>query len=405
MIILRLIILFVLFSINSSHAHYFSESFSKWNISNQDIKVNFNLLELEATRILKIDKYQKLLSNNLSENEIFKIYLEKNLFVESEGIGCDLKDDAKILSSKEGYLRVELNYKCPFSSDIKIVNNALFYLIDSHIHIARIYRNNSILLEKALFFNDQSIHINEEVKEKKIFEQFSNFIHSGFNHIISGYDHLIFVLGLLLLINNFKLLFLAITGFTIGHSITLALTALEIVIPNISLIEAIIGFTIMFVALEYFNEKQNSPYISIAFLITLSTALLILSVINILHIPVFLLTGLLIISISYFLIKNYYTTGDKLLISLTVAFGLIHGFGFGSFLMSTNFDTSQTIISLLGFNLGVEIGQLVFVGLILLIYKILITLKINNVIIFSKDLFFIITLSMGMFWYIQRLFI
>ena len=405
MIILRLIILFVLFSINSSHAHYFSESFSKWNISNQDIKVNFNLLELEATRILKIDKYQKLLSNNLSENEIFKIYLEKNLFVETEGVKCDLKDDTKILSSKEGYLRVELNYKCPFSSNIKIVNNALFYLIDSHIHIARIYQDNSILLEKALFFNDQSIHINEEVKEKKNFEQFSNFIHSGFNHIIGGYDHLIFVLGLLLLINNFKLLFLAITGFTIGHSITLALTALEIVIPNISLIEAIIGFTIMFVALEYFNEKQNSPYISIALLISLSTALLILSVINILHIPVFLLTGLLIISISYFLIKNYYTTGDKLLISLTVAFGLIHGFGFGSFLMSTNFDTSQTIVSLLGFNLGVEIGQLVFVGLILLIYKIIITLKMNNVIILSKDLFFIITLSMGMFWYIQRLFI
>ena len=88
-----------------------------------------------------------------------------------------------------------------------------------------------------------------------------------------------------------------------------------------------------------------------------------------------------------------------------MAFGLIHGFGFGSFLMSTNFDTSQTIVSLLGFNLGVEIGQLVFVGLILLIYKIFITLKMNNVIIFSKDLFFIMTLSMGMFWYVQRLFI
>ena len=405
MIILRLIILFVLFSINSSHAHYFSESFSKWNISNQDIKVNFNLLELEATRILKIDKYKNLLSNNLSENEIFKIYLENNLFVESEGMGCYLKDDTKILSSKEGYLRVELNYKCPFSSNIKIVNNALFYLIDSHIHIARIYQNNSILLEKALFFNDQSIHINEAVKEKKNFEQFSNFMHSGFNHIIGGYDHLIFVLGLLLLINNLKLLFLSITGFTIGHSITLALTALEIIIPNISLIEAIIGFTIMFVALEYFNKKQNSPYTSIVFLISLSAVLIILSVINILHIPVFLLTGLLIISISYFLIKNYYSSSDKLLISLTVAFGLIHGFGFGSFLMSTNFDTSQAIVSLLGFNLGVEIGQLVFVSLILLIYKIFIALKMNNVIIFSKDLFFIITFSMGMFWYIQRLFI
>ena len=405
MINLRLIILIVLLSINSAQSHYFSESFSKWNISNQEIKVNFNLLELEATRILKIDDYQKLLSNNLSENEIFQIYLEKNLFVESENIRCDLKDDSKILTSKEGYLRVELNYKCPFSSNIKIVNNALFYLIDSHIHIARVYRGGNILLEKALFFNDQSIYIDEEVKEKNIFEQFSNFINLGFDHIISGYDHLIFLFGLLLLINSLKLLLLIITGFTIGHSITLALTTLEIVIPNVNLIEAIIGFTIMFVALEYFNKKQNSPYISIAFLISLSAVMLLMSMINVLHVPLFLLTGLLIISIGYFLIKNYYPTGDTLLISLTVAFGLIHGFGFGSFLMNTNFDTSQAIVSLLGFNLGVEIGQLVFVGLILLVYKLFSTLKLSKVITFSKDLFFIITLSMGMFWYVQRLLI
>jgi len=402
---LRLIVLLILFSINSAQSHYFSESFSKWNISNQEIKVNFNLLELEATRILKIDDYQKLLSNNLSENEIFQIYLEKNLFVESENIRCDLKDDSKILSSKEGYLRVELNYKCPFSSNIKIVNNALFYLIDSHIHIARVYRGGNILLEKALFFNDQSIYIDEEVKEKNIFEQFSNFINLGFDHIISGYDHLIFLFGLLLLINSLKLLLLVITGFTIGHSITLALTTLEIVIPNVNLIEAIIGFTIMFVALEYFNKKQNSPYISIAFLISLSAVMLLMSMINVLHVPMFLLTGLLIISIGYFLIKNYYPTGDTLLISLTVAFGLIHGFGFGSFLMNTNFDTSQTIVSLLGFNLGVEIGQIIFVGLILLIHKFFSTLKLSKVILFSKDLFFIITLSMGMFWYVQRLLI
>ena len=402
---LRLIVLLILFSINSAQSHYFSESFSKWNISNQEIKVNFNLLELEATRILKINDYQKLLSNNLSENEIFQIYLEKNLFVESENIRCDLKDDSKILTSKEGYLRVELNYKCPFSSNIKIVNNALFYLIDSHIHIARVYRGGNILLEKALFFNDQSIYIDEEVKEKNIFEQFSNFINLGFDHIISGYDHLIFLFGLLLLINSLKLLLLVITGFTIGHSITLALTTLEIVIPNVNLIEAIIGFTIMFVALEYFNKKQNSPYISIAFLISLSAIMLLMSMINVLHVPMFLLTGLLIISIGYFLIKNYYPTGDTLLISLTVAFGLIHGFGFGSFLMNTNFDTSQAIVSLLGFNLGVEIGQLVFVGLILLVYKLFSTLKLSKVITFSKDLFFIITLSMGMFWYVQRLLI
>ena len=402
---LRFIILIVLLSTNLAQSHYFSESFSKWNISNQEIKVNFNLLELEATRILKIDDYQKLLSNNLSENEIFQIYLEKNLFVESENIRCDLKDDSKILTSKEGYLRVELNYKCPFSSNIKIVNNALFYLIDSHIHIARVYRGGNILLEKALFFNDQSIYIDEEVKEKNIFEQFSNFINLGFDHIISGYDHLIFLFGLLLLINSLKLLLLVITGFTIGHSITLALTTLEIVIPNVNLIEAIIGFTIMFVALEYFNKKQNSPYISIAFLISLSAVMLLMSMINVLHVPMFLLTGLLIISIGYFLIKNYYPTGDTLLISLTVAFGLIHGFGFGSFLMNTNFDTSQAIVSLLGFNLGVEIGQLVFVGLILLVYKLFSTLKLSKVITFSKDLFFIITLSMGMFWYVQRLLI
>ena len=48
MIILRLIIIFVLFSINLGHAHYFSESFSKWNISNQDIQVNFQFIRVRS---------------------------------------------------------------------------------------------------------------------------------------------------------------------------------------------------------------------------------------------------------------------------------------------------------------------------------------------------------------------
>ena len=72
---LLIILIFLLFN-SQSYAHYFSESFSKWNIMGSDIIANFSILELEATRVLQVKEYEKILiDNELDEKDIFKIYL------------------------------------------------------------------------------------------------------------------------------------------------------------------------------------------------------------------------------------------------------------------------------------------------------------------------------------------
>tara|TARA_Y100001960_G_scaffold183558_1_gene192352 strand:- start:176 stop:451 length:276 start_codon:yes stop_codon:yes gene_type:complete len=88
---------------------------------------------------------------------------------------------------------------------------------------------------------------------------------------------------------------------------------------------------------------------------------------------------------------------------ITVLFGLIHGLGFGSYLISTGINSNNMITALLGFNLGVEIGQIIFVLTILSIAWVLMKLRLNKIIEIIKNVSFIFVTTMGFFWFIQRL--
>ena len=128
----------------------------------------------------------------------------------------------------------------------------------------------------------------------------------GIEHLLSGLDHMLFVFGLLFLVSGFSNLIKTITAFTIAHSITLALSVLEIInVPQAST-EAFIALTIIYLALEV-GEKQKydaTPWL-IAF-----------------------------------------------------GFGLLHGLGFAGALNEIGFGNDSLFFSLLFFNLGIEAGQL-----------------------------------------------
>ena len=141
----------------------------------------------------------------------------------------------------------------------------------------------------------------------------------GIGHILGGLDHLLFVLALLLLIPDRWRLVGAITAFTVAHSITMAAATLGWVTLPGPPVEAVIALSIMFVAAE----------------LTLRDG-----------------------------------SGDRLsqrrpwLVSF--AFGLLHGFGFAGALRQIGLPQSDVPLALFSFNLGVEIGQLLFVGAVLL---------------------------------------
>ena len=397
-------VIILFFLLSPLNAHYFSESFSKWNVVDNKVEANFSLLTLESTRIFQVENYQKIMfEENLSETDVFKIYLSQHLKVTSEGKNCSLVDEIKELNSQEGSLNLSLNFECPSNKEIKIINNALFNLVQSHIHIARIYIDNILYTEKALFFNDQSIDLNEEKENNSFSNSFYKFFSLGLDHILSGYDHLLFILGLLLLVTNLKRLLLVITGFTIGHSLTLSLSVINIIQVKSSLVEALIGYTIMFVGLEYLYKENNDHRVSMIFITTLSLLLLIFGNLINPNFPYFLILGILLFSLGYFyLLKNLNSENDLLSI-ITIIFGLIHGFGFGGFLLSSKISSENIFSGLLGFNLGVEVGQIIFILLILLIYKLLMTLKITKIIEVMKNLSFFAVVFFGFFFFIQRL--
>ncbi len=402
-IIANTIIIFF-FLLSPLNAHYFSESFSKWNVVDTKVEANFSLLALESTRIFQVENYQKIMfEENLSETDVFKIYLSQHLKVTSEGKSCSLVDEIKELNSQEGSLNLSLNFECPSNKEIKIINNALFNLVQSHIHIARIYIDNNLYTEKALFFNDQSIDLNEEKENNSFSNSFYKFFSLGLDHILSGYDHLLFILGLLLLVTNLKRLLLVITGFTIGHSLTLSLSVINIIQVKSSLVEALIGYTIMFVGLEYLYKENKDHRVSMIFITTLSLLLLIFGNLINPNFPYFLILGILLFSLGYFYLLKNLNSENNLLSIITIIFGLIHGFGFGGFLLGSKISSENIFSGLLGFNLGVEVGQIIFVLLILLIYKLLMTLKITKIIEVMKNLSFFAVVFFGFFFFIQRL--
>ena len=140
----------------------------------------------------------------------------------------------------------------------------------------------------------------------------------GVEHILTGIDHLMFVLALLLLIHDRWMLLKTITSFTIAHSITLAAAALNWMQVPPAPVEATIALSICFAAAEVVRTQRGELDLA-------SRAPWIMA----------------------------------------CAFGLLHGFGFGGALKQIGLPQSDVPLALLTFNLGVEAGQLVFVGAVL----------------------------------------
>ncbi len=147
-----------------------------------------------------------------------------------------------------------------------------------------------------------------------------SYLRLGIGHILSGYDHLLFVLGLVLIVKQRWLLFKTITAFTVAHSITLGAATLGVVNVSQTPTEAVIALSILFLAGELAHGRRGK-------------------------------TGL--------------TERYPWLVALT--FGLLHGLGFAGALTAVGLPQTDIPLALLLFNLGVEIGQLMFVFAVLAI--------------------------------------
>lgn len=192
----------------------------------------------------------------------------------------------------------------------------------------------------------------------------------GWEHILSGWDHLAFLLAMILVSRLRLTLLWAITGFTLGHSLTIAAATLGWVQPRASWVEALIGFSVFLLALEGLRGQAGAPRVREGlYLLAAALALGLVLLGDTAPGRLWALCGLLLFGYSHLRLLEHAQEArgpapDRLLIAVTSLFGLAHGLGFAGVLASRGLPPGGEIPALLGFNLGVEFGQLFFVALV-----------------------------------------
>ncbi|MEG9862561.1 MAG: HupE/UreJ family protein [Parvularculales bacterium] len=347
-------------------AHTKSRSFSSWRYQpNGEVVMVFSVPSLQATRLAAIDEAGEL-------ETLLNRHLEAAIVVRQDDAACEVLEGARSLRSQEGILRSEMQFRCPHpdSTSIIIENNAFFPLTPSHVHFARLHGSNDGEIRwREVLFTDTArsyslgVAFSEEGTASSWAGVLSDYIWLGIVHVIGGLDHVAFVIGLLLLCHRLRDVLVAITGFTVGHSITLVLAILQWVIPDPPVVEALIGFTIALVAAEGVALRHGLMGRILPVGVAVLGALCLVSFFVQGVIPFVTWVGLLIFIMCHgFLLRHLATMGGWVPV-LSIVFGLIHGFGFAGVLQEIGLPQERFMLSLFSFNVGVEIGQVAIVTL------------------------------------------
>jgi hydrogenase/urease accessory protein HupE len=181
------------------------------------------------------------------------------------------------------------------------------------------------------------------------------YIQEGVRHILGGFDHLLFVFGLMLLVRNSWMLLKTITAFTLAHSLTLAAATFGWVHVPRAPLEAAIALSILLLGVEVIKSRRGE---------------------------------------TSFAIRQPWV--------MAFAFGLLHGLGFASGLNMIGLPPADIPLALLSFNVGVEAGQLLFVGVIALLAFAVEHLRIRGPEVMMRAPTYLVG-CLGAYWTIDRI--
>ena len=341
--------------------------YEKNNILNANLSIQLNLESVLAeidfnhsdTKESKnSDEYEKL--RNMSSNELTSQYdfeIKK------------LLNKIYLISSEKNYDLTLTNINIPEVGNQNIIRNTTIEFDIKNLQNENlifywekelgpiIFRVNSVdnedLYSAFVETGKKSDWFNPSFKiEGNLIDNIKTYIEIGFTHILpKGLDHILFVLALFLLSSKFKPLILQVSLFTLSHTITLFLGALNIINISPQIVEPIIALSICFVAIENLftdNLRKLRPYI------------------------IFM-------------------------------FGLLHGLGFAGIINEIGVSDSLFFVSLISFNVGVELGQIAVIVLSYIFIALLFQKKKWYRDRVTKPLSILIAF-VGFYWFIQRIF-
>lgn len=382
-------------ALEPAQAHVKSESHSVWRINGNRINLNFTLPMLETVRLATQEGVQP-------SNEQVLEYLGKHLSVTSKSGDCKMSSP-RAVAATEQFRRFEFTFECADTDDIKLHSSVLFDLVPAHVNLAQIETADGKYIEQIISADHQTLSLTSE-EDELTSAGLLKYMQMGIMHIFTGIDHMSFLLGLVLISRRTRDLVFVITGFTIGHSATLALAVTGILKPDAQFIDALVALTIALIGAENIAVATRKPGTVAIGVGGLLLAMTLARIAGFGTLPVLLLLGAGIFTANYLMISGHLRDAGRLRLVVTMVFGLIHGFGFAADLLELHMPTEMLAKLLVGFNLGVEVGQLsvvfVLLGLVALLRKVKLALP-RPIVVDSVSAGLV---GLGLYWFIGRSF-
>jgi hypothetical protein len=383
-----------------AEAHARSVSYSSWTLDGDgaDVVLRMSLLELS-----------RLGPAALPPADGAARRFAEQLVLESDDVACRPRGDVGQSADAEGWVRYRWRVDCPTAAgSLAVRSGVLLDVAPSHLHFARVrfQAEPERVREQVLTEAAPRFRLRDAIGDGAaglVGSRFVDYLALGVLHILSGWDHLAFLLGLVLLSDRLGTIARLVTGFTLAHSLTLALSVLDLVHPRAAAVEAVIAYSVALVAIEkgwlVAGRPRSIPVWTVAGLAGLALAAVFVGS----ALPIASLLGLLLFTACYFMLAAE-TRDERLRIALTFAFGLVHGFGFAGILLELELPTGRLVPALAGFNLGVELGQIAIVLLVWPALALAARLASPAWQAVARDLATAGLCGLGCFWLVERTF-
>ena len=333
-------------------------------------------------------------------NERVATYVAQHLAVASGGKDCPASTPTVAVAGE--LRRVEIAFQCPDTRELVVRSSAFLDLVPAHVIYVRVRKANGAFVEQLISSARREIAVSASEGAKLESASFHEYILLGIKHILTGPDHLAFVLGFVLISRRIRDLVFVITGFTIGHSVTLALAVTGFVRPHTAFIDVMIALTIALIGAENIAVASRRALTVAAGAGALLGAMLLARLFGYGSLPVSLLLGAGLFAFCYLLAAGRVHDAARVRLVVTLVFGLIHGFAFAKDLIEMQLPKARLAELLFGFNLGVEVGQLLVVAVLLAGAFVATRLRLAPPRPITVDVVASGIVGLGVFWMVNR---
>lgn len=345
------------------YAHGRSTSYIAWRLQGTQatVRVKMALLELNA---LEATWAQGIPREDASTA------LPAAIRITGESGGCRFRANSfRAVAAEHGSAAFEWLADCTATNGAAFVatqlrSDLLFDVVTGHLALVR-FQDDGREIDSVLTAErrDVVLPVRTAAQTDGYGPTAVRFLRAGFEHLVTGWDHIAFLLALVLASKTLKQAVLCLTGFTLGHSLTLSIAALGHAAVNTGTVEVLIALSIVLVSVEnvWLTEKRQKPGLPMASVVgVLGLAAVALGMKTV---SASALVGLALFEASLLGLLAKSDRPDRLRWMTATLFGLLHGFGFAGLLNELALPAGRGVLPLLSFNVGIELAQVLLVCL------------------------------------------